>query len=86
MVKQLMIKKITHNDTLRYQQGVGKGKDGNIGWLVGWLERKGEVYLFSIKALDTNNMKKKELNAKTLNILYGIFREKGFLSSSNRLN
>ena len=83
LVKELMLKKVAHDDTLYYQQGVGDGKDGTVGWLVGWLKRKDEVHLFSIKALDKEQTDK--MNTKTLNILYDIFGAKGWLTASGRL-
>lgn len=83
LVKALLLKKTTHDDTLFYQQGVGQLKDKKIGWLIGWLQKKDEPYFFVIKTRASDSLV--NLNERNLNILYKVLEAKKLISATGGL-
>ncbi len=78
LVKGLLIRKISRDDTLYYQQGAGTWKEKKIGWLTGWLMKKDEPHFFVIKTVAPDSIS--NLYLKDLNILYNVLDAKGLVS------
>jgi len=84
LVKNLLIKKISHSDTLYYKQGIGEAKNRKIGWLIGWLMKKDDPYFFAIRTEASDSIA--NLRDKQINILYKVLRAKGMVTESGHLN
>lgn len=80
LVKGLLIRSISNDDTLYYQQGTGQLKDKKIGWLIGWLMKKDEPYFFVIKTVAPE--RQSDLYLKDLNILYKVLEAKGLVTKT----
>jgi beta-lactamase class D len=75
LVRKLMIKKYSHNDTLCYQTGFGQGKDQQIGWIIGWYKKNDHPYFFAL--LTRTPDPKEDLQKKSFNILNSVLKDEG---------
>lgn len=84
LMKSLLIKKETHNDTLCYQTGVGHAGNQKTGWIIGWFKQKDHPFFFSLKTVAADSIS--NLDAKDLNILYKALNNKGLIKEDGRIN
>ncbi len=82
IVKDIMIVKDTLDYTIRAKTGWGFIDNKNIGWYVGYLENKNNVYYFAncIQTTDTNNT---EFPKARIEIVYQILDELKLTNNSN---
>lgn len=75
LVKALMVKKYSHNDTLCYQTGFGQGKDQQIGWITGWYKKNNHPYFFVLLTRTPDSPG--NLKEKSFNILNSVLKDEG---------
>lgn len=80
LVKALMIKQETHNDTLAYQTGVGHTAKTKIGWVLGWLKKKDRPYFFVLRTEAPDSIA--NLKDRDMNILFKALKARKLLQDS----
>lgn len=79
ITRKIMLREQTANYTLRGKTGWGVPKDSSvtndIGWFVGWLEEKGNVYFFATRVYNTDP-ENTDFAAARVDITKAILREK----------
>jgi beta-lactamase class D len=78
LVKQMIILKDTTTYVLRGKTGWGEQDGRNIGWLVGYLEQKGNVYFFATNVEAPEPAPQSFVTARR-EITEGILRSMGLL-------
>ena len=82
IVERIMVIDSAAGYTLRGKTGWASGSFGELGWLVGWVERGGRVYYFAMNIASADP--KFPMIAARRQVLYGILRELGVLPADAR--
>lgn len=77
IVRDIMVRRDTLGATMRWKTGWGLGKEFNIGWLVGWLERGDRRWFFAMN-LQASSEDYPMMKVR-LHILLGALRSLGAL-------